>query len=69
MTTSNRPEIRKIAQFNIGTVRAYWVGLGRPTPEQIADDDYTCPEVTNRYVSKAALLAAIENGTAFEVSK
>lgn len=46
-------------------VRSYWVGLGRPSPEQVATDDYTCPEVTHRYANKSALVAALADGTAW----
>lgn len=46
-----------------GYSRQVWVGLGER--ENNEDDDYTLPEVTYPYVTKRALLKAIENGSAF----
>ncbi len=41
------------------------VGLGPLDPHREDPDDLTLPEVTHRYVSRAALRAAIADGSAF----
>lgn len=46
-------------------VRSYWVGFGRPSADQVAKGDFTCPEVTHHYVTKSALVAAIQDGSAW----
>lgn len=54
----------RIVKMGTGT-RSYWVGLGKPSDEQVAADDYTCPEVTHHYVTKSTLRAAVETGEAW----
>lgn len=55
--------LAKIAQA--GWKDGVWVGLGYLTAEQIAAGDTTLPQVTGTYSTKAALEAAIADGSAF----
>lgn len=50
---------------NKSWVRDYWVGLGKPDPLAYLEGDYTCPEVTHRYFTRAALVAALKDGSAW----
>lgn len=64
MTEHNADSVRKIIWrngFAGGHLTKVWVGLGAAP----AGEDSTMPEVTHSYVTKRALLAAIENGSAF----
>lgn len=60
--TEVRKIIRRSSIIN-GYLVHVWVGLG--PPDNLDDDDYTCPEVTHQYMTRRALLAAIDSGAAF----
>lgn len=58
--------IKRIAKVSqAGWRDGVWVGLGALTEEQIAAGDTTLPRVTNTYSTKAALEAAVADGSAF----
>lgn len=64
----NAADVRKVIRRQHVTQSSHstqvWVGLGH-LPADRDPDDYTLPEITHPYVTKRALLAAIDNGSAF----
>jgi len=63
------PQVKRIIQrqgvFH-GHITEVWVGLGELDPNREDPEDHTLPEITHKYMTKRALVAAIHNGTAFK---